>query len=76
MKRADGTIDEHVQVAKTLKPRDITTGNVILDFKEKKVEKAIVDGQAIPTDWATIETYYQQVYPDLIADLQKDPDTQ
>ena len=76
MKKADGTIDEHVQVSKNIKERDITGSNIILDFKEKKVEKAVVDGQVIPTDWATIEAYYQKVYPDLIEDLQKDPDTQ
>lgn len=76
LKKADGTIDEQVQVSKNLKERDITTCNIILDFKEKKIEKAVVDGQVIPTEWATIEAYYHQVYPDLIEDLQKDPDTQ
>lgn len=76
LKKADGTIDEHVQVSKTLKERDIATGNIILDFKDKKVEKAMVEGQVLSTDWATIEAYYQKVYPDLIEDLQKDPDTQ
>ena len=76
LKKADGAIDEQIQVSKTVKDRDTQTCNIILDFKEKKIVKAVVDGQVIQSDWVTIEAYYQQVYPDLIDDLQKDPDTQ
>ncbi len=76
LKKADGAIDEQIQVSKTVKDRDTQTCNIILDFKEKKIVKAVVDGQVIQSDWVTIEAYYQQVYPDLIEDLQKDPDTQ
>jgi hypothetical protein len=71
IKKADGSIDEQVQVSKNLKERDHQTANIILDFKEKKVEKAYIEGNTIPHEWVTIEEYYHQVYPDLIEDLRK-----
>ena len=71
IKKADGSIDEQVQVSKNLKERDHQTANIILDFKEKKVEKAYIEGNTIPHEWERIEEYYHQVYPDLIEDLRK-----
>lgn len=70
-KKADGRVDEQVEVTKTIKERDLQTANIILDFKEKKVEKAYIEGNTIPHEWERIEEYYHQVYPDLIEDLRK-----
>jgi hypothetical protein len=70
-KKADGRVDEQVEVTATLKARDLQTANIILDFKEKKVEKAYIEGNTIPHEWERIEEYYHQVYPDLIEDLRK-----
>lgn len=72
IKKANGQIDEQVQVTTSLKERDITTCNVILDFQEKKVEKASINGTPIDKDWNKIVDYYKQIYPDLIGDLEKD----
>ena len=71
IKKPDGKIDEQVQMSNKLKERDITTCNVILDFKEKIVEKASIDGTSIPRDWNTIVEYYREHYSDLIEDLEK-----
>lgn len=71
IKKPDGKIDEQVQMSNKLKERDITTCNVILDFKQKIVEKASVDGTSIPRDWNTIVEYYREYYSDLIEDLEK-----
>jgi hypothetical protein len=71
IKKPDGKIDEQVQMSNKLKERDITTCNVILDFKEKTVEKASIDGTTIPRDWTTIVEYYREHYSDLIEDLEK-----
>lgn len=72
IKKANEQIDEQVQLSNNLKERDITTCNVILDFKDKKVEKASVNGNPIPKDWTKIVDYYKQVYPDLIEGLEND----
>lgn len=65
-------IDEQVQITTSLKERDITTSNIILDFKDKVVQTAHVNGNPIPKDWNKIVDYYKQIYPDLINDLEKD----
>lgn len=72
VKKANNQIDEQVQVTTSLKERDITTCNVILDFEKKVVEKASVNGTTISKDWNKIVDYYKQIYPDLISDLEKD----
>ena len=71
LKKADGKIDEQVEITKNLKDRDITTANIILDFKEKNVQKSTIQGQVINTDWDTIVDHYRQIYPDYIAELEK-----
>ena len=71
IRKPDGKIDEQVQVSTKIKERDITTCNVILDFKEKVVEKASIDGTSIPRNWETIVEYYREHYSDLIEDLEK-----
>lgn len=72
IRKPNGQIDEQVQLSNNLKERDITTCNVILDFKEKKVEKASIDGATVPKNWDTIVDYYRTYYSDLITDLEKD----
>lgn len=72
VKKPNNQIDEQVQVTEKLKERDITTCNIILDFKEKVVEAAHVNGNPISKDWTKIVDYYKQIYPDLIEDLEKD----
>ena len=54
-----------------MKERDITTCNVILDFKEKKVVKSVIQGQSMNLTWDALIEYYNKVYPDQIAELQK-----
>jgi len=71
IRKPDGKIDEQVQVSTKIKERDVTTCNVILDFKEKIVEKASIDGTSIPRNWETIVEYYREHYADLIEDLEK-----
>jgi hypothetical protein len=71
IRKPDGKIDEQVEITKNLKERDITTANIILDFKEKKVQKSVIQGQVIETDWDTIVTHYKQIYPDYIEELEK-----
>jgi len=72
VKKANGQIDEQVGASRNLKERDIRTCNVILDFKEQKVERAYINGKQIDTDWDRMQQYYNQIYPALIGDLRRD----
>jgi hypothetical protein len=71
LRKPDGKIDEQVEITKNLKERDISTANLILDFKEKNVQKSTIQGQVIDTDWDTIVAHYKQIYPDYIEELEK-----
>jgi len=68
-KKPDGKIDEAMQVARNLKPRDIQTGNVILDFKKLEVVKASMGGTNVPRDFNRIVEYYMQHYENIIKRL-------
>lgn len=65
-RKADGRIDEQMQVGKRIKNSDIQTANVILDFKELKVVKCSMNGQSVPRDWQRIVSYYYQHYANVI----------
>lgn len=62
--------DEQVEVSKRLKPRDLSTGSVILDFRTQQVLKSSVGDQVAPRDFQRIRDYYYQHYRDLIDDLE------
>ena len=68
-KKPDGRIDEAMQVSKNLKPRDIQTANVILDFKKLEVVKASMSGTQVPKNFDTIVQYYMQHYENIITRL-------
>ncbi len=68
-KKPDGKIDEAMQVARNLKPRDIQTASVILDFKKLEVVKASMGGVNVPRDFNRITEYYMQHYENIIKRL-------
>jgi len=72
MRKAGGQIDEAVTVSKRLKPSDLQTMNVILDYATKKIEKCVIEGKTVDTDWFRMHDYYQHIYPNLIAQLEKE----
>ena len=72
MRKAGGQIDEQVTVTKKVKLSDLQTCNVILDYATKKVEKCIIEGKKLDTDWDRMHEYYQKIYPALIAQLEKE----
>jgi len=71
VKKPDGKIDEQVEISKNLKEKDITQCNIILDFKEKNVQKNVIQGQQMNLTWDALLEYYKNVYPNQIADLEK-----
>lgn len=70
VKKPNNQIDEQVELSNVLRERDITTCNVIIDFKEKVVDKGHISGNPIPKDFDKIVEYYKKIYPDLIQDLE------
>lgn len=72
VRKANGQIDEQCEVAKKVKERDITTANVILDFKEQKVDKCMIEGQVITMDWEKAYEYYKRVYPSIVERLEQE----
>lgn len=71
LRKAGGKIDEQVEVTRNLREKDLTTCNVILDFKEQKVTKCVVEGQVLTKDWNQLRDYYSKIYPDVIENIEK-----
>ena len=71
-RKADGKIDETMAVSRNLKPRDLQTANVILDFRTLSVLKCSMGGEQVPRDWNRIVSYYHQHYAATIERLFKE----
>ena len=71
-RKADGKIDEVMAVSKNLKNRDLSTANVILDFKKLDVVKCSMGGVNVPRDFNRIVEYYMQHYESTITRLFKE----
>jgi hypothetical protein len=72
MRKPNGQIDEQVAVAKKVKPSDYQTCNVILDYAKKKVDKCVIEGKSLDREWIMMHEYYVKIYPNLIAQLEKE----
>lgn len=72
LRKPGGQIDEMVAVSKRVKPADIQTCNVIVDYAEKKVDKCVIEGKNVDTDFERMDAYYREVYPNLISQLEKE----
>jgi hypothetical protein len=71
-RKPDGKIDESMAVSRRVKPSDLQTASVILDFKELKVVKASMGSTVVPRDWDRIVSYYHQHYASTIDRLFKE----
>jgi hypothetical protein len=72
VRKPNGQIDEQVEITRNLRPKDIQICNVILDFKDKKVERCFIEGKVVSQDWEQLRNYYYTVYPDVIDRIEKD----
>ncbi len=69
-RKPGGQIDEQVTVSKRVRPSDLQTCNVILDFAEKKIAKCIIEGKVVASDWEKMIEYYKNIYPNLVEQLE------
>jgi len=72
MRKPGGQIDEQVAVSKKVKPSDLKTCNVILDYAKKKVDKCVIEGKVLDREWDKMHEYYLRIYPNLISQLEKE----
>ena len=61
-KQATGKIDEVMSLSGRVKPKDLQTASVILDFRDQVVVKCVIDGKSMPKEWDTIVAYYYKHY--------------
>ena len=71
-RKPGGQIDEEVRVSKRVKPADMSTCNVIVDFAHKKIEKCIVDGKRLDTNLDSLITNSRKIYPGMIEQLERE----
>jgi hypothetical protein len=71
MRKPNGQIDEQVTVSKRVRTSDIQMCNVIIDYQSKKVDKCVIEGKIVETDFEKMNTYYKQIYTNLIDQLEK-----
>ena len=72
LRKTGGQIDEQVAVGKKIKPADLQTCNVIIDYADKKLIKCVIEGKVVDSDFERMDTYYKQVYPNLIGQLERE----
>jgi len=72
LRKPGGQIDEQVAMSKRVKTTDIQTCNVILDYVKKNVDKCVIEGNKVDTDWNRMNEYYRKIYPTMIAQLEKE----
>lgn len=70
-RKPGGQIDEQVTVSKRVRPSDIQTCNVILDFLERKLDKCVIEGKVTNSDFDRMYEYYKNIYPNLVEQLDK-----
>lgn len=68
--KPNGQWDESVSVCKNLKPRDYSTANVIMDFRNREIVKCSMSHTTLPKDWQKIRDFYHGVYPQYIDQLE------
>lgn len=66
LRQADGRIEEQVLFSKRTKDADLQAMNVIMDYRDKKVIKCVIESKVIDTSFEKLHEYYYQVYPTLI----------
>lgn len=70
-KKPNGQIDEQIAFSKKIRSSDNQTMNIILDYKEKKVVKCLIEGKVLDRDFQSMNEYYKEIYPTLIEQLEK-----
>jgi len=68
-KQATGKIDEVMSLSNRVKPKDLQTASIILDFQAQVVIKCVIDGKTMPKEWDRIVGYYYPFYTSIMERL-------
>jgi hypothetical protein len=69
----DGSMNEAVRVDERVRKQDMLRANVILDFKEQRIEKLrLADHNRSMSEWNLVREYYHEQHKDLIDRLERD----
>ena len=68
-KQASGKIDEVMSLSNRVKPKDLQTASIILDFRTQVVIKCVIDGKTMPKEWDRIVGYYYPFYTSIMERL-------
>lgn len=71
LRKQNGQIDEQVEISRNLRPKDMQICNVVMDFKDKKVERCFIEGKTVSKEWSQLRDYYYTVYPEVIDRIEK-----
>jgi hypothetical protein len=71
VRKPNGQIDEQVTISKKVRTSDIQSCNVILDYSKNKIDKCVIEGKVVDSDWGKMNEYYKRIYPTLIDQLEK-----
>jgi hypothetical protein len=71
IRKPNGQIDEQVTISKKVRTSDVQSCNVILDYAKKKIDKCVIEGKVVDSDWVKMNEYYKRIYPTLIDQLEK-----
>ena len=70
-KKPNGQMDEVAHMSQRIKPRDLATAAVIIDFKTQTVGNCSMGDVVVPRDWTRVRDFYHQYYAQVIDDLEK-----
>ena len=70
-RKPNGQIDEQVGVSNRVRQADLQTCNVIIDYSRRKVDKCVIEGKVVDTDFQKMNEYYKRIYPSLVDQLEK-----
>jgi hypothetical protein len=70
--QANRKINEVMSLSNAVRPKDLQTANIILDFRDQVVLKCIIDGKSMPKEWDTIVSYYYEHYKAIMERLFKE----
>ena len=62
VRKANGEVDEQLEVANKISKANLRMANIILDFSLQKVVRCVVDREKIDTDWNRIREYFATHY--------------
>ena len=62
LRKPSGQIDEQVGFSTRIRNKDLDTCNVIVDYKDKKVIKCIIEGKKVETNFELMDDYQKYSY--------------